>query len=84
VISNLAFFGYFVFEISLRLIGQGFHHYFRETYNWFDLTVVIISAIDIILNYSGVNSDSGSGAITALRIIRLSRIFNVGKFWKDF
>jgi hypothetical protein len=65
-------------------LGQGFHHYFREKYNWFDLAVVIFSAVDIIVNYSGLNTGSGSGAITALRIFRLSRIFNVGKIWKDF
>ncbi len=31
-----------------------------------------------------MNSETGSGAITALRIFRLSRILNVGKIWKDF
>lgn len=82
--ANLAFFGYFVLEIILRLLGQGFHHYFMDRYNWFDLSVVVISAIDIIFNYSGINSESGSGAITALRVFRLSRIFAVGKIWKDF
>jgi voltage-gated sodium channel type II alpha len=82
--ANLAFFGYFVVEIILRLLGQGFHHYFMDRYNWFDISVVIISAIDIIFSYSGLNSESGSGAITALRIFRLSRIFSVGKIWKDF
>ena len=82
--ANLAFFGYFVVEISLRLLAQGFNHFFQDRYNWFDLSVVVISAVDIIFNYSGINSESGSGAITALRIFRLSRIFNVGKVWKDF
>ena len=49
---NLLFFGFFVFELSSKLIGEGFKFYLREQFNWFDSAVVVVSAIDIILVYS--------------------------------
>jgi Ion transport protein len=45
---------------------------------------VLISAIDIILSFTAAKSDTGSGAITALRIFRLVRVFQLAKVWKDF
>ncbi len=71
----------------MKLIGQGFKHYFRDKFNWFDGLVVIVSTIDIITFYSIKckttlindyfieNEGSGSGALTALRVFRLIRIF---------
>ncbi len=49
---NLIFFSFFVFELISKLIGQGFQHYLRDKFNWFDSTVVLISAIDVALEYS--------------------------------
>ena len=49
---NLVFFGFFVFELIAKLIGEGFKFYLREKFNWFDSAVVIVSAIDIILENS--------------------------------
>ena len=34
--------------------------------------------------FLGSSKSGGSGAITALRIIRLVRVFQLGKLWKDF
>jgi hypothetical protein len=49
----------------------------RDRFNWFDGLVVIVSAVDIILLYTlAANQESStSGAITALRVFRLIRIF---------
>jgi Ion transport protein len=47
--ANLAFFAYFVLELIVKLVGQGFKHFFRENYNIFDCIVVLSSAIDIAI-----------------------------------
>jgi hypothetical protein len=49
---NLLFFGFFVFELLSKLIGEGFKFYLREQFNWFDSAVVLLSAVDIIIVYS--------------------------------
>jgi hypothetical protein len=62
----------------MKLIARGFRYYLEDKYNWFDGLVVIISAIDIIISYSLIaesGQSSGSGALTALRVFRLIRIF---------
>lgn len=74
---NLGFFLFFCIELISKLIGQGLQHYLRDKFNWFDAIVVIVSAVDISLLYTlyAENEDSTSGAITALRVFRLIRIF---------
>ncbi len=48
-IMNLFFFAFFVFDLLSKIIGQGFKHYLKERFNWFDGGVVLISAIDVAL-----------------------------------
>jgi len=74
---NFGFFVFFMIELVSKLIGQGFRHYIRDRFNWFDGLVVIVSAIDITLLYAlpANLESSSSGAITALRVFRLIRIF---------
>jgi len=83
---NLGFFMFFVIELISKLIGQGLHHYMRDKFNWFDAIVVVVSAVDITLLYTlyANEEDSTSGAITALRVFRLIRIFQLGHLWKEF
>jgi hypothetical protein len=59
-------------------------HFFKDSYNIFDSVVVLGSAIDITLQYSMVQTQWGSGAITAMRILRLVRIFEIAKVWNEF
>jgi hypothetical protein len=49
----------------------------RDKFNWFDGLVVLVSAVDITLLYTlfANQESSSSGAITALRVFRLIRIF---------
>jgi hypothetical protein len=49
----------------------------RDKFNWFDGLVVIVSAVDVTLLYTLFTNQesSSSGAITALRVFRLIRIF---------
>ena len=62
-------------ELILKLLGLGFKEYLLDRFNWFDGGVVLLSAVDISLIYSLDYMGSGSGAITALRVLRLVRIF---------
>jgi hypothetical protein len=76
---NILFFGFFCFEIAAKIFGEGFKFYLRDKYNWFDAGVVFISTIDILLVGIFRNTANGgnmkSGALTALRVLRLIRIF---------
>lgn len=47
---NLAFFCFFMFELIVKLGGRGFALYFEEKFNWFDFTVLIVSAVDITVS----------------------------------
>jgi len=60
--------------------------YFKELFNIFDCTIVLISCIDVSLSYAFVNYNNGgsNGAISALRAFRLLRIFKLAKSWKKF
>ncbi len=49
---NVGFFIFFVIELISKLIGQGFRHYMRDKFNWFDGIVVLVSAVDITLLYT--------------------------------
>ena len=49
---NLFFFAFFCFEILVKLLGEGIRHYIRDRFNWFDGAVVVISAIDITIEYT--------------------------------
>lgn len=49
---NLAFFSFFMFELVAKVLGQGVTLYLKDRFNWFDSGVVLVSAIDVILEYS--------------------------------
>jgi Ion transport protein len=52
------FFGFFIFELITKLAGYGLKLYFRDKFNWFDSSVVIVSAIDVI--FSAVLTANGN------------------------
>ncbi len=66
-----------MFELIVKIFGQGISHYLKDKFNWFDGGVVLISAIDISLEYSTVfkSENSGAKALTAFRVVRLIRVF---------
>ena len=64
--ANLAFTIVFALEVSLRLVAYG-HRFFYNSWNLFDLTVVVTSIIESLL--------AASIGIKVLRALRISRIF---------
>lgn len=81
---NLACFSVFGLELVLKIIGLGVVYYFRDKFNWFDSIVVFISIIDIMLQYSNIGKNLSGGAISAMRVFRVIRIFQLAKVWKNF
>jgi hypothetical protein len=47
---NTAFFGIFLIEMIIKLIGFGFKQYFVDSYNSFDAFIVLVSVIDICIS----------------------------------
>ena len=84
---NIAFAGIFIIEMVLKMLAVGVKNYFTgSAFNIFDCVIVGTSIVDIFLSnvfFSGSSSNSG-GVITALRGLRLLRIFKLAKNWKRF
>ena len=73
----------FFFEMVIKMIGLGIKDYSADSFNLFDCTVVIISFIDLIISNIGVEFNGG-GAISALRAVRLLRVFKLARSWTSF
>jgi Ion transport protein len=93
-VINIVFFGIFFSEMLTKIIGMGPVNYVKDTYNIFDAIIgkniihlnyiVSLSIIDVSLDYAsgGGSENSGKGAISAFRAIRLLRVFKLAKSWK--
>ena len=73
----------FFAEMVIKLIGLGIKSYASDSFNLFDCAVVIISLIENIIDWLGI-SFGGGGAISALRAIRLLRVFKLARSWTSF
>ena len=49
---QITYYGHSCFEIVVKLSGEGIRHFIRDRFNWFDGAVVVISAIDITIEYT--------------------------------
>jgi hypothetical protein len=61
---NLFFFGFFIFELIIKLAGQGLKLYFKDKLNWFDSSIIVVSAIDVILVEVLKNTTPGNLILT--------------------
>lgn len=68
----------------IKLLGLGFKEYVADQFNIFDGTIVIISMVEIIIDYIPGLDLGGGGAISALRAIRLLRVFKLARSWTSF
>lgn len=57
---NLSFYGIFVFEMTVKICGLGFKHYFKDKFNSFDFFIVIISSLDVALTESSLGKNTGT------------------------
>ena len=75
-VCNTVFVGIFTMEALLKLIGLGPAYYFYIDWNKFDFLVVVMSLASLI--------DTGGGyGLTALRIIRVTRLLRMIKSSKE-
>ena len=82
---NFVFYLTFLLEMIIRQTATGFKMYFKDEYNTFDFIVVAVSTIDLILlQWFAESITTGYGAIQALRVFRLLRIFKLAKVWPQF
>jgi len=67
----------FTFEIAARIFGRG-RHFFLDLFALFDLTVVIISLVEISVVYAGASGTTSKyGCLRILRIFRIIRTMRV-------
>lgn len=77
---NVFFTWIFLIEMVLKLTGLGWANYKADSYNMFDMTIVIISLLDWTLSKIP-DLDTGS-VLNAFRALRLLRMLKLAKAWK--
>jgi hypothetical protein len=73
----------FFIEMVSKLIGLGIKDYAADSFNLFDCTVVVISILDLVISKVGMDF-YGGGTISALRAVRLLRVFKLARSWTSF
>nr|QQY02546.1 voltage-dependent N-type calcium channel subunit alpha-1B [Cryptocotyle lingua] len=76
--TEYVFLAIFMCEMVLKIYGLGAILYFQSSFNIFDFVVVIASLFEIIWQ---VFYPSDSFGFSALRSIRLLRIFKITRYW---
>jgi len=73
LLVDIGFLTFFVFEIILRLVAQGWR-FFKHGWNWFDFLIVLVSLLPILGNLS---------ALRALRVLRALRLLSAIPEFRD-
>lgn len=81
---NVYFTFVFFLEMLIKLFAYGFKGYFLDSFNTFDLVVVVVSVLDVLANLSGVSLGKGTSVVSVFRGFRLLRIFKLARNWKTF
>eukprot|EP00292_Cryptomonas_paramecium_P002249 CAMPEP_0113729636 /NCGR_PEP_ID=MMETSP0038_2-20120614/42674_1 /TAXON_ID=2898 /ORGANISM="Cryptomonas paramecium" /LENGTH=1415 /DNA_ID=CAMNT_0000661529 /DNA_START=107 /DNA_END=4352 /DNA_ORIENTATION=+ /assembly_acc=CAM_ASM_000170 len=72
------------FAADIRIAGEGRSTspgYFSDLFNWLDFVIVISSAIESAIKFSGGSKGAGN-ALTSLRALRILRLFRLIRNWK--
>lgn len=72
----------FLFEMLIKIAGLGFKEYSQDSFNLFDAIIVLISIIELVIENAGIKFSYG--AFSALRAIRIMRVFKLARNWKSF
>lgn len=70
----------------IKVYGLGFKQYFRDSFNIFDMIVVLVSIIELIISPPQIISGKArtGGGISVLRSFRLLRLFKLARSWTSF
>lgn len=82
---NLAFTIIFTCEMLLKMYGLGLKRYSQDAFNIFDCFVVILSLVELVINYTsgGGNSKSATSGFRAVRIFRIFRVLRVTRLLRS-
>jgi len=87
---NVVFTVIFIAEAAMKLVADGLYDYISDSWNQFDLFIVIISIVGCyfdLLSLSSAGSDESSASLpinpTLLRILRILRIARILKLVKN-
>ena len=85
---NLCFTFLFIFECILRIFAFGWSGYFQSGWNQFDFFVVMMSLIDIAMNFVGAKNftkmlRTGPQLVRIFRVLRISKIFRMVKVFEN-
>ena len=76
-IANYTFAAIFTLEAIIKIIAMR-RHYFNESWNIFDFTIVAITFVFLMLKLCQIDIGIGSTA-SVLRILRIGRILRLAK-----
>nr|CAB3266352.1 sodium/hydrogen exchanger 10-like [Phallusia mammillata] len=79
-ITNMVFIAIYVAEVVLKVLGLGKKQYIRSRWNQFDLLILAFCFIEIIIDFSLVDSAPGSGSIA--KTVRTTKVIKFGKVTK--
>ena len=72
----------FFLEMFIKIVGIGIVEYAKDKFNLFDCVVVVVSTVENIISYVGIFLSGGT--ISALRALRLLRVFKLARSWTSF
>ena len=75
---NVIFTLFFTWELVVKAVGLGWYDILSDSFNRFDLVIVIVSLVELGISVFG---GGGGGFLTVLRAGRLFRIFKLAKNW---
>jgi len=75
---NVVFVFFFTSECILKLIGLGVRPFFNDSFNCFDLLVVISSICGIYFEYTGQKGSTYFLILRTLRVFRILKLFRIG------
>ena len=78
-ISNCVFFGLYALEMLLKWMGLGLRQYFKDAWNVFDFSLVIITAVDIAFASMQTELPIPGGVLRVVRLLRVVRVLRLLK-----
>merc|ERR1719352_959983 len=80
-VANLTFLVIYIIEMTLKLLGLGPAQYFKDNWNRFDFTLVVLSLIDVDTCSDAPTNDFPLPA-SVIRVLRLFRVVRILRIFK--
>ena len=80
-VANFTFLIIYIMEMSLKLLGLGPAQYFKDSWNRFDFTLVVLSLVDVDVCSDAPGQDFPLPA-SVIRVLRLFRVVRILRIFK--